>query len=45
MSFDALAKIYAWQSPALIAARGLGVRLLDRLDPLKRRIAMHAAGL
>lgn len=45
MGFDALARIYAWQSPALIAARGLGVRLLDRLDPLKRRIAAHAAGL
>jgi 2-polyprenylphenol 6-hydroxylase len=45
MGFDALARIYAWQSPALIAARGVGVRVLDRLDPLKRRIAMHAAGL
>lgn len=43
--FDALARIYAWQSPPLIAARGLGVRLLDRLAPLKRRIAAHAAGL
>jgi 2-octaprenyl-3-methyl-6-methoxy-1,4-benzoquinol hydroxylase/2-octaprenylphenol hydroxylase len=45
MGFDALARIYAWQSPALIAARGFGVRVLDRLDPLKRRIAAHAAGL
>ncbi len=45
MGFDALARIYAWQSPTLVAARGLGVRLLDRLDPLKRRIATHAAGL
>jgi 2-octaprenylphenol hydroxylase len=44
MGFDALARIYAWQSPALVAARGLGVRVLDRLDPLKRRIASHAAG-
>jgi 2-octaprenylphenol hydroxylase len=43
--FDALARIYAWQSPALVAARGLGVRVLDRLDPLKCRIASHAAGL
>ncbi len=43
--FDALARIYAWQSPPLVAARGLGVRLLDRLAPLKRRIAAHAAGL
>ena len=43
--FDALARIYAWQSPPLVAARALGVRLLDRLAPLKRRIAQHAAGL
>jgi 2-polyprenylphenol 6-hydroxylase len=42
--FDALARIYAWQSAPLVAARGLGVRLLDRLAPLKRRIAEHAAG-
>ncbi|WP_426662388.1 UbiH/UbiF/VisC/COQ6 family ubiquinone biosynthesis hydroxylase [Rhodanobacter aciditrophus] len=43
--FDALARIYAWQAPALVAVRGLGVRLLDRLAPLKRRLAEHAAGL
>ena len=42
--FDALARIYAWQSAPLVAARGLGVRLLDRLSPLKRRLARHAAG-
>ncbi len=45
MGFDALARIYAWQSPPLVAARGFGVRLLNRLEPLKRRIARHAAGL
>ncbi|WP_158879865.1 UbiH/UbiF/VisC/COQ6 family ubiquinone biosynthesis hydroxylase [Rhodanobacter sp. L36] len=45
LGFDALARIYAWQSPSLVAARGLGVRLLDRIDPLKRRIAEHAAGI
>lgn len=45
MGFDALARIYAWQSPSLVAARGLGVRLLNRLAPLKRRITEHAAGL
>lgn len=44
LSFDALARAYAWQSPALVAARGLGVRVLNRLDPLKRRLAQHAAG-
>ncbi|GAB2556722.1 UbiH/UbiF/VisC/COQ6 family ubiquinone biosynthesis hydroxylase [Rhodanobacter koreensis] len=44
LGFDALARIYAWQSPALVTARGLGVRLLDHLVPLKRRISEHAAG-
>ena len=43
--FDALARIYAWQAPPLVAARGLGVRLLDRWSPLKRQLARHAAGL
>ena len=44
LGFDALARIYAWQSPALIAARSVGVRLLDRLTPLKRKLSEHAAG-
>ncbi|MGN6280858.1 FAD-dependent oxidoreductase [Frateuria sp.] len=43
-SFDALGRIYAWQAPPLVAARALGVRLVDRLAPLKRRLAAHAAG-
>lgn len=42
--FDALARIYGWQAPPLVAARGLGVRMLDRLDLLKRCISGHAAG-
>jgi 2-octaprenyl-3-methyl-6-methoxy-1,4-benzoquinol hydroxylase/2-octaprenylphenol hydroxylase len=45
LGFDALARIYAWQSPALVAVRGVGVRLLDRLTPLKRKLSEHAAGL
>ncbi|MBT2143453.1 MULTISPECIES: UbiH/UbiF/VisC/COQ6 family ubiquinone biosynthesis hydroxylase [unclassified Rhodanobacter] len=45
LGFDALARIYAWRSPALVAARGVGVRLLDRLTPLKRKLSEHAAGL
>ncbi|HET6552866.1 MAG TPA: UbiH/UbiF/VisC/COQ6 family ubiquinone biosynthesis hydroxylase [Dyella sp.] len=44
LSFDALARIYGWTAPPLVAARGLGVRLLDRLSPLKRRLAQHASG-
>jgi 2-octaprenyl-3-methyl-6-methoxy-1,4-benzoquinol hydroxylase/2-octaprenylphenol hydroxylase len=43
--FDALARVYAWQAAPWVAARGLGVRLVDRLQPLKRRLAAHAAGL
>jgi 2-octaprenyl-3-methyl-6-methoxy-1,4-benzoquinol hydroxylase/2-octaprenylphenol hydroxylase len=45
LSFDALARVYGWTFPPLVAARGLGVRLLDRLSPIKRRLAEHAAGL
>ena len=45
LGFDALARAYAWQSPPLVAARAIGVRLLDRLAPLKRRLSDHAAGL
>ena len=45
LGFDALARIYAWRSPALVTARGLGVRLVDRFAPLKSRLAGHAAGL
>lgn len=43
--FDALARIYGWQGAPWVAARGIGVRLVDRLLPLKRRLATHAAGL
>jgi 2-octaprenyl-3-methyl-6-methoxy-1,4-benzoquinol hydroxylase/2-octaprenylphenol hydroxylase len=45
LGFDALARIYAWQAAPLVAARGLGVRLIDKLSPVKRRLAEHAAGL
>jgi len=44
LGFDALARVYAWQSSPLVAARGAGVRLLDRLSPLKRLLSGHAAG-
>jgi 2-octaprenyl-3-methyl-6-methoxy-1,4-benzoquinol hydroxylase/2-octaprenylphenol hydroxylase len=45
LGFDGLARIYAWQAPPLVALRGLGVRALDRLAPLKRRLSRHAGGL
>jgi 2-octaprenyl-3-methyl-6-methoxy-1,4-benzoquinol hydroxylase/2-octaprenylphenol hydroxylase len=44
-SFDVLARIYAWRASPLVTVRGLGVRLLDRICPLKSRLARHAAGL
>ncbi len=44
LGFDTLARIYAWQAPPLVAMRGLGVRLLDRLAPLKQLLGGHAAG-
>lgn len=45
LGFDALGRIYAWEASPLVAARGAGIRLLDRLTHLKRRISEHAAGL
>ena len=45
LGLDVLARIYALQLPPLVAARGLSMRLLDRLAPLKRRIGDHAAGV
>lgn len=44
LSLDALARIYAWQTPPLVALRGLGMRAVNRLSPLKRALAAHAAG-
>jgi 2-octaprenyl-3-methyl-6-methoxy-1,4-benzoquinol hydroxylase/2-octaprenylphenol hydroxylase len=44
LGFDALARVYALQSPALVALRGLGVHLLNTVEPLKRRLSDHAAG-
>jgi 2-octaprenyl-3-methyl-6-methoxy-1,4-benzoquinol hydroxylase/2-octaprenylphenol hydroxylase len=44
-SFDALERVYGWQAAPLVAARGVGVRLLDAFGPLKRTLARHAAGL
>jgi 2-octaprenylphenol hydroxylase len=45
LGFDALARVYGWQASPLVAARGLGVRLVDKLSPIKRKLATHAAGL
>lgn len=45
LGFDALARIFAWQSAPLVAARGLGIGLLNQVTPLKRLIGGHAAGV
>ncbi len=45
LGFDALARVYAWHAMPLVGARGLGVRMLNQLPMVKRRLARHAAGL
>ncbi|TCV93856.1 2-octaprenyl-6-methoxyphenol hydroxylase /2-octaprenyl-3-methyl-6-methoxy-1,4-benzoquinol hydroxylase [Luteibacter rhizovicinus] len=45
LSFDALGRVYGWQAAPLVAARGMGVRLLEKTGPLKRLLGRHAAGL
>lgn len=44
-SFDALARAFAWRSLPAVAARGVGVAVLERVTPLKRQLARHAAGV
>jgi len=43
-SFDALARVFAWRAPPLIALRGIGMYAVDALRPLKRKLTAHAAG-
>lgn len=43
-SFDALERMFAWQSPGFTALRGLGIRAVDAFEPLKRRLSSHAQG-
>jgi 2-octaprenyl-3-methyl-6-methoxy-1,4-benzoquinol hydroxylase/2-octaprenylphenol hydroxylase len=44
LSFDVLARTFAWRAPPLVALRGLGMRALDALGPVKRKLVEHAAG-
>ncbi|MHC1480095.1 UbiH/UbiF/VisC/COQ6 family ubiquinone biosynthesis hydroxylase [Frateuria aurantia] len=44
LSFDGLARIYGWQSPPAQWLRSLGIRLVDRMSPLKQRLLDHASG-
>ena len=43
-TFDAIERMFAWQSPAWTALRGVGMRAVDAIEPLKRRLSAHAAG-
>ncbi|MGN6312368.1 MAG: UbiH/UbiF/VisC/COQ6 family ubiquinone biosynthesis hydroxylase [Rhodanobacteraceae bacterium] len=44
LSFDALSRAFAWRAPPLVALRGIGMRAVDALGPVKRRLVAHAAG-
>jgi len=44
-TFDAIERMFAWQSPAWAMLRGFGMRAVDAIEPLKRRLSAHAAGL
>ncbi|TAM95141.1 MAG: FAD-dependent oxidoreductase [Rhodanobacteraceae bacterium] len=44
-AFDAIERMFAWQSPAWAMVRGLGMRAVDAIAPLKRRLSAHAAGI
>ncbi|HEY3521065.1 MAG TPA: UbiH/UbiF/VisC/COQ6 family ubiquinone biosynthesis hydroxylase [Rhodanobacteraceae bacterium] len=44
LSFDALARLFALRAPPLVALRGIGMRAVDALPSLKRRLVDHAAG-
>lgn len=44
-TFDAIERMFASQSPAWTALRGFGMRTVDAIEPLKRRLSAHAAGL
>lgn len=43
-AFDALARLFDRTEAPLVALRGLGLRAVNRLRPLKRAFAQHAAG-
>jgi 2-octaprenyl-3-methyl-6-methoxy-1,4-benzoquinol hydroxylase/2-octaprenylphenol hydroxylase len=45
LSFDGLARVYGWKAAPLVALRGMGVRVVDRLGPLKRLLVHHAGGV
>ncbi len=44
-AFDGLNRLYAVSEGPLVAARALGLRLVDRMPPIKRKLAERAAGI
>ena len=43
-ALDAIERMFAWQAPAWAALRGVGMRAVDAIGPLKRRLSAHARG-
>ncbi|HJR10773.1 MAG TPA: UbiH/UbiF/VisC/COQ6 family ubiquinone biosynthesis hydroxylase [Rhodanobacteraceae bacterium] len=43
-TLDAIERMFAWQSPTWAVLRGFGMRAVDAIEPLKRRLSAHAAG-
>ncbi|MDE2271997.1 MAG: FAD-dependent oxidoreductase [Xanthomonadaceae bacterium] len=43
-AFDAIERMFAAQTQAWAALRGLGMRAVDAIEPLKGLLAVHAAG-
>lgn len=43
-AFDAIERVFGGQGDPLTALRGLGLRAVDALGPLKRALGAHAAG-
>ena len=43
-AFDAIQRVFGSGSPVLATLRGAGLALVDRIGPLKRAFARHAAG-
>lgn len=43
-AIDSIERIFSWQAPAWAGLRGAGMRAVDAIAPLKRRLSAHAQG-